>query len=105
LNAELELANARLGLVQSRHDAYVARAGLLSAMGLEEAQYLIPGARIYSPQGSLKRVESLGTPPWAGAVAHIDSVAAPSTPPPRLSVPGAGAERPADMPPLTQPTP
>jgi len=104
LNAELELANARLGLIQSRHDAYVARAGLLAAMGLLEAKYLTPNAQLYDPAASLMRVEHRAPQPLTAVIAPIDSVAAPSTPKPRLSAPGAGSQPPADMPIITQPT-
>ena len=103
LNAELELANARLGLIQSRHDAYVARATLLAAMGLLEARYLIPGAQIYSPEASLKRVEGRGQPPWSAPLSTLDRGLPPATAPARASAPGAGTERPADMPALPKP--
>jgi outer membrane protein len=104
LNAELELANARLGLIQSRHDAYVASAGLLAAMGLLEAKYLTPNAQIYDPTASLKQVEHRVPQPMTAVVGPIDSIAAPSTPKPRLSAPGAGSQPPADMPIITHPT-
>jgi outer membrane protein len=104
LNAELELANARLGLIQSRHDAYVARAGLLSAMGLLETRYLIPNAQIYDPTASLKRVEHRVPQPMTAPMSHIDTILAPTTRPPRVSAPGAGTERPTDMPIITNPT-
>ena len=105
LNAELELADARLGLLQSRHDEYVARAALLSAMGLLEARFQTPDAATYSPQASLGRVEHLGATPLQDAAALIDGVAAPSSSPPRLSAPDAGAARPADTLPLPKSNP
>ena len=105
LNAELELANARLGLIQSRHDAYVARASLLAAMGLLEARYLTPNVRIYDPAASLRRVEHRAPQPMTPVVGPIDHILAPSTPAPRLSAPGAGSQAPADMPLVTHPTP
>ena len=104
LNAELELANARLGLIQSRHDAYVARSALLAAMGLLEARYLIPTAQLYDPAASLKRVEHRVPQPLTPIISHIDAIAAPSTPTSRLSAPGAGGQPPADMPVITHPT-
>jgi outer membrane protein len=104
LNAELELANARVSLVQSRHDEYVARAALLSAMGLLELRFLTPGAATYDPVASFKKVEKLGSTPIDGVIAKTDAIAAPITPAPRSSTPDAGAERPADMPTLPRPS-
>jgi outer membrane protein len=100
MNAEFELTDARLRLLQSRHDAYIARAELVAAMGLLEARFLTPGAQLYDPQASLKRVERVGAVPWEGAVERIDGLVGPRTPAPHLSAPDAGAERPAGLPPL-----
>jgi outer membrane protein len=103
LNAELELANTNVGLIQSRHDEYVARAALLAAMGLLEAKFQTPGVQTYSPEGSLKRVERRGGAPWSDAIAIVDHIGAPSSPPPPAAKSGsasAGAERPAELPPL-----
>jgi outer membrane protein len=100
LNAELELANTRLSLVQSRHDAYVAQASLLSGMGLLEARFLAPETAIINPQTAFKQIEQRGAPPWESAVAAIDSLGAPSSAQPRLSAPSAGAQRPMATPSL-----
>ena len=106
LNAELELADTRLALTQSRHDEYVARAVLLSAMGLLEVQFLTPGAQTYDPEASLHRVRTLYAPPWEDAIgALIDSIGAANTAARPLSLPDAGAQRPADMPSLPQSPP
>jgi len=105
LNAELELANARLSLAQSRHDEYVARASLLSAMGLLELRYLLPGSTPFDPTTHLKHVAPLDAPPWEGVVGAADQIGAASTPAPRLSPPDAGAAHPDDLPPLPTPTP
>jgi outer membrane protein len=78
LNAELELANAQIGLAQARHDAYVAGATLLAAMGRLEARNLMSGAPIYDPAVSAKRAMDRPMAPWVGAVATVDSIAAPS---------------------------
>jgi outer membrane protein len=104
LNAELELANARLGLVQSRHDAYIARAALLSAMGLLEVRHLTPDAQTYDPEASLRRVEHQSMQPTVKPFEKIDAIGAPAAPPPRTSAPGAGAQRPALMPDLNPPS-
>ena len=94
LNAENELNAARLNLVQGRHDAYVAGAALLAAMGLLEARYLTPKGQLYDPVAALGRVKNRGVPPWVDLVGKIDGVGGPSTSVPALSAPGAGGERP-----------
>jgi outer membrane protein len=98
MNAEFELTDARLQLLQSRHDAYVARTELLASMGLLETQFLTPGAQLYDPKASLERVEHKGAVPWEGAVEAIDGLSGTKTPAPRLSAPDAGSERPAGLP-------
>lgn len=94
LNAELELADTRRALVQAHHDQYVAEASLLSAMGLLEIRYLVPAAQRYDPGASLRHVETAHAVPWEGAIAAIDRIGEPAAPPPHLSAPDAGAERP-----------
>jgi len=105
LNAEQELANTRVDVVQSRHDEYVARAVLLSAMGMLELRFLNPDAATYSPTAPLKHVEALAANPIEAVTGQIDRIGAPATPAPHLSPPDAGAARPADMPALPQATP
>ena len=94
LNAENELNEARLTLIQGRHDAYVAGASLLAAMGVLEARYLTPKGQIYDPVAALDRVKNRGVPPWVDLIGKVDGVGAPSTSAPALSAPNAGTERP-----------
>lgn len=103
LNAEQELASGRLTLVQTRHDDYLARAALLSAMGLLESRFLAPGAETYDPQANFNRVRKIGAAPWEGAVEAIDQLAAPRTQSPANLAPGTGGQRPRDLPPLPGP--
>jgi outer membrane protein len=76
LNAEQELRNAELSLVNARRDEYVASAVLLSAMGKLEARYLTPGVTQYDatrrPDGAM-----LGWVPWEPVIAIVDTVGAP----------------------------
>jgi outer membrane protein len=97
LNAELELTNARIGLVQGRHDAYLARVRLLAAMGLLEVRMLDAHAQTFDPAAAFRAVKGRWQVPWDGIVAAFDSFGAPSTPRPRLSAPGAGSQRPAPV--------
>lgn len=78
LNAEQELRNAQLALVNARHDAYVAAAAVLSAMGSLEARYLAADAPLYDPAKSFNKVRRSGAVPWEGAVQALDSVGAPA---------------------------
>lgn len=94
LNAELELANDRIGLLQSQHDAYVARAALLAAMGHLEIRYLVPAAPRYDPGAAAKQVESRPNVPWVPGADVIDSILYPPVSPTPL---------PADLPPTPPP--
>jgi len=94
LNAEDELTNAEESLLQSRHDAYVAGATLLAAMGLLETRFVAPGAELRRPERSLSRVEGIDAAAWEGAIVGFDGLAGPSTPAPHPSPTDAGAERP-----------
>jgi len=76
LNAEQELRNAQLALVDARHDQYVASAGVLNAMGLLEAKALGDPAPIYDPETSFHRIKHAGATPWEGVIAGLDSVGA-----------------------------
>jgi outer membrane protein len=93
VNIELDLANSRIELLQSRHDEYEARAALLAAMGVLEARFLTPGIAVYDPAASLKKAER-GSVPWEGAIQRLDSTVGPHTPPPAAISPGAGSTRP-----------
>jgi outer membrane protein len=78
LNAELELANTQIGLIQNRHDAYVASANLLASMGRLELRRLRSAAKTYDPEAVAKRIGDPYAPPWTGVVAAIDSIGVPS---------------------------
>jgi outer membrane protein len=78
LNAEQELRNAQLALVDARHDQYVASASVLNAMGLLEAKLLGDPAPAYNPETSFHKVKHAGSLPWDGVVAGLDSAGSPS---------------------------
>jgi outer membrane protein len=92
------LENAQLVLVQARHDAYVAEAALLQAMGRLEAQALVTGAPLYDPATSFNRVKTAGAVPWEPLIAALDSVGAPSVGVPRpIPAPAAPGPQPAGV--------
>ncbi|HEY2596034.1 MAG TPA: TolC family protein, partial [Chloroflexota bacterium] len=74
LNAELELTESRVTLVQGRRDEYVARATLLASMGLLEIDRLVPAGQVavYDPSADLRNVIGKGVAPWEGAVHALD---------------------------------
>lgn len=81
LNAEQELRNAELSLVNARREEYVAAAVLLSAMGKLEARYLVPGVEQYDATANGKTFShKLGWTPWEPVLGFIDRVAAPPRP-------------------------
>jgi outer membrane protein len=93
---QTNLENAQLALVQARHDAYVAEAALLQAMGRLEARALVTGAPLYDPAKSFNRVKNAGAVPWEPLIAALDSVGAPSV--------GVPAPIPAPAAPTQDPT-
>jgi outer membrane protein len=93
LNAEGELAAARLAQAQARHDGYVARASLLAAIGELEAAHFSSGREAAAAAGRVGAARA--TPPEDAIGMLLDRIAAPSTPPSRPSTPGAGGTRPS----------
>ena len=76
--AEQSLVGAELTLAEAQHDAYVASAAILNAMGRLEVRYVVPDAPIYDPAVSFRHVERDGSVPWESLVAVIDNFGAPS---------------------------
>jgi len=101
LNAELEYAEAKLSLVQSQHDEYIAGATLLSAMGLLQAKFITPDIEQYNPQTSFERVRNRDAAPWEDAIDAIDRIDSHNPAPPPLSPAAAGGQRPAESPPAS----
>ena len=89
VSVELDLANSRLQLLNTRHDEYAARVALLGAMGVLEARFLTPGVALYDPAGRLaEEGQTRRQPaPWEGAIEAID--VGPQTRPPALNPPDA----------------
>jgi outer membrane protein len=77
LNAEQELRDAQLALINSQHDNYVASAQLLEAMGLLEAKVLVPNVRVYDPKANFNRVRWRGTVLYDKVLEAVDQVARP----------------------------
>jgi outer membrane protein len=95
---QTNLENAQLALVQARHDAYVAQAALLQAMGRLEARALVTGAPLYDPAKSFNRVKAAGAVPWEPLIAALDSVGAPSVGlPAPIPAPAAPGPQPASV--------
>ncbi len=93
LNAEQELRNAELALVNARRDEYVASASLLAAMGKLEARYLIPDVQTYDPVLNANRVNaSWGWVPWEPVVEAVDRIGGPMIPPAPADAPVATAK-------------
>jgi outer membrane protein len=72
LNAEQELRDAQLALVNSEHDNYVATAQLLAAMGRLEARELISGVKPYDPKANFDHVKNKGTVLYDRAIQAVD---------------------------------
>ena len=77
LNAEQELHNAQLALVNSRHDQYIASASLLDVMGRLEAKYLVSDITAYDPDKAFRRVRNSGSTPLDMPISTLDAVGSP----------------------------
>ena len=93
LNAQQELRNAELALIQSRRDAYVAGAAVLNAMGVLEANNLTPEVVRYDPAASFERIRRTGSVPWEPLIESLDRIGAPEIEEPRpvLTAPATAA--------------
>jgi outer membrane protein len=85
LNQDVELRNAQLSLVSSRHDEYVAAANVLLAMGRLEAKDLIPTQPQYDPARNFRHLRiTWGWVPWEEPIGVVDrAVAVPPIPQPK----------------------
>jgi outer membrane protein len=109
LLAEQTLRNAQISLITAQHDAFVASAALLRAIGKLEARNLVSSLPAYDPVAHFNQVRNRGAAPWTGLVEGIDSIASPSkrvpaVPAPPLTAtpqPIVGAPPPADAPMVT----
>jgi len=78
LNAEQELRDAQLALVNSRHDNYVATAQLLAAMGRLEARERVNSVPVYDPKKNFDRVRNKGSIFVDRLIEGLDQVGKPS---------------------------
>jgi outer membrane protein len=82
LNAQQELRQAELALINARRDEYLASALVLAAVGKLEARYVIPGVDVYDAEANYRRtVRSFGWVPWEPVLRAVDRVAAPGVKP------------------------
>jgi outer membrane protein len=93
LNAEVELATVQVQLARARHDEYVARASVLSAVGRLELRFLEPGSTVYDPAASFAHVRDRYAPPWLAVTDAIDAVS------PAGNIPSAAAHETSSAPP------
>jgi TolC family type I secretion outer membrane protein len=86
LNAEQELNNAQIRLVQDRYNEYVARVSVLAAAGVLDVKILSPHAPLIRPETSFNRIKNKGLPPWVAPLQALDSIGAPQAPAPHPAV-------------------
>ncbi|HUO22808.1 MAG TPA: TolC family outer membrane protein [Caulobacteraceae bacterium] len=94
LYIEQSLREAELERSSARHDAYVSAANLLAAMGLLQAELLVPGVNLYDPAKAFDRVRWAGAVPWEILPSTLDHLTSPALkrlpPPPSQPVSPAG---------------
>jgi len=74
LNAEQELQNAQLTLLQNRYAEYVARAALLATIGRLEARYVAPDIALYDPEQDFRSVRNRGRTPLEPIAQVLDRI-------------------------------
>jgi len=77
LIADQNLRAAQQSLAESRHDAFLAEAAVLSAAGRLEIRNLLPGEPLYDAKANFDRVKNDAALPWEGAVETLDKIGAP----------------------------
>jgi outer membrane protein len=77
LIAQETLTSAQVSLATAKHDAYVADALLLNAVGRMEARVLLQGQPLYQPQVSFRRNERKDAVPWEAVPKALDRIGAP----------------------------
>ena len=89
LYVEQSLRQAQLGASGARHDAFLATASLLNAMGLLNVKAVAAGVRPYDPEKSFRAVSREGSVPWEMVPETLDRLTAPAVR--RLPEPAAAA--------------
>jgi outer membrane protein len=75
LNAEQELRQAQLALINAQRAEYVAASQVLAVMGDLEARTLTPQAEIYDPAKNFDAVKRKGMTPLEPVIRALDGVA------------------------------
>ena len=99
LNAEQELNNAQVRLLQDRYNEYVARTNLLGAAGVLDVSLLSPHTAPVDLAKSFDKIKHKGDAPWTDVLQTLDSIGAPSVKPTRPGV-RDGDDRSDDKPPM-----
>lgn len=74
LNAEQELLNAQIQLVQNRYEVYVSHAQLLAAVGNLSARMIADNIKVYDPDANFQRVRYRGMTPLDLVATGLDRV-------------------------------
>jgi outer membrane protein len=89
LVAQETLRDAELARINANHDAYVAEASLLGAMGHLEARRLVADASVYDPRRSFDHVANKGWEPLEIVAEVFDNLSLGRGPVGALSAPAA----------------
>ena len=104
LNAEQELASAQLNLLSSRYSEYVARAGLLLAMGRLDARTVNSAIPAKDPDAEFKKVRWRGISPTEPVAMLLDRIGSASPyAPPKKDLRGSSQPKPTGSPILPAP--
>jgi outer membrane protein len=76
LNAEQDLKNAQLALIEAQRNEYLAGSQLLSVMGALDAQAFAPDIQVYDPQANFDKVKNKGWSPLEPVARLLDGLVA-----------------------------
>ncbi len=106
LNAEQELNNAQIRLLQDRYNEYAARVSVLANTGLLEAALFVPDLDVIDPTTNFRRVRNIGQTPWEPLVRAADGIGVPGLHDPKPPRQDDRIDRPHDdrpLPPIPPP--
>jgi TolC family type I secretion outer membrane protein len=105
LNAEQELQNAQLTLLQNRYSEYVARAALLATIGRLEARYVAPDIARYDAEQDFRSVRNRGRTPLEPIAQALDRIGSAGLRRPIDQILVGADKGPPDAVPVLPPTP
>jgi outer membrane protein len=94
LSADESVRTLQINIAGADHDAYVAEANLLAAMGRLEVDCLVPGEPLYDPAANFNKVRNKGATPYEPLISALDQIGPKAGPPQPIALPKASPTAP-----------